>query len=272
MDKSTCFDRCSQNYFDRPSPLHAIIQSGPLNAKFSGPLRHSQPLSTELENMIAPCVVALLNTSCPATVVWRVTKIVIDAVNAIFAGWTLTHIGVKIFKTFSPAITNRDAAPSISRVGFVVFAIAAIKNACPNGVFGCVCHAMCRVFPCGNFLAQATTTLCVTCSQTLSGVHGPIAAIALAQPLGFSVACCSDKTEHNKSAKTLAAYILYISVWNWNYLWGMITHGIRTSFAATEQVVGTLSRCSRYFFAWLLPVYFSTDRRATKVVAGGISP
>jgi hypothetical protein len=74
----------------------------------------------------------------PATIFRRVIAIGIDAVDALFVGWSLAHVGKKVGETVGsrPAFADFDPATSVQRILRIFRVVAPLVHVVPRFVLG----------------------------------------------------------------------------------------------------------------------------------------
>lgn len=135
--KPALTNRCSEGGFSGPM---LNVNSGPnrsgVDAGNVGPLGYGKGSSSKLNEAAASPIPCLLTSGCPFAIGRLVVSEVISALNAVFRGWPLTHIGKKIFKS-SPSFAQLNAATAIKFVVGIVLISAPAIDATPNVVNGC---------------------------------------------------------------------------------------------------------------------------------------
>ena len=132
----------------------------------------SQRQRARLASVFVAFVALLLRAGGPATVIWRVWPIVIDAVHRVFRGRPSTHISKEGLKGTAPAVADHNSAPAISEIGLISRVEAARLHPKPRSVF------------CGVGRVQGFAVSSSQPSRKLSG----IAATANRVPLRKAVA------------------------------------------------------------------------------------
>lgn len=85
---------------------------------------------------VAP-VATLLRLSGPLAVIRRVRPVIVNALDRMFRGWLLSHVGIEALKRTDPVIANFDASAAVPCVGGIVLVQAAFFHAAPRLVFRC---------------------------------------------------------------------------------------------------------------------------------------
>lgn len=99
----------------------------------------------------------LLFSGSPATILWGVVSIAIDAINRVFRARARPHVFVKVGEG-PPSLANRNAACPIERPRNVTWLRASTNHAIPNLVLSCS-------FPAArNGLRHAVSTVNLDCS------------------------------------------------------------------------------------------------------------
>src|SRR5262245_2549273 len=112
----------------------------------------------------------LLRCGCPPTILRKITKIVIDAIDAQTRRW-VAHVGVEIFKS-QPARANRDAAAAVIGIDSASRVKTARLHATPALVGAIARQAVLREelsSPfCRHFFIKAAAALRASAPQTPS--------------------------------------------------------------------------------------------------------
>lgn len=192
------------------------------NIQFTRP--QSKRLSFSLKGVhhIVSPVIRLLSLCRPTTIFRRVIPVVVNSVERVFWRGTCAHIGVKIYKGFSPTVANGNSSASIQTISLVGNPITAPKHSTPSGMFLCITHAVLgtafiprQVLAVGLPL-QTTTTLRMFADQPLSGGNFPITTRALTQPFTAAGGGFAQVTQNGQATKLPTSQINEIvSLWQW---------------------------------------------------------
>lgn len=71
----------------------------------------------ESEPAIPDCYASVphvFRACCPPAIVWRVTAIVVDAVNLMIGGWARAHVRIKVVKRVQPTLADDDPPPPVA--------------------------------------------------------------------------------------------------------------------------------------------------------------
>lgn len=83
-----------------------------------------------------PCsILRLFLGSGPSTIRRLIISIIIDSVNRMPNGWSLSHIGKKIFKRGRPSFAHRDSSTSIAMIRTAFCITTASDHVLPNNIF-----------------------------------------------------------------------------------------------------------------------------------------
>ncbi len=150
--------------FWTPSSTIPSIEKKVANTQDLRPLLEisSLPLELNVDQIIA--VPALLQSTCPAAVAWRVVLVVVNAVQAPLArvlGW-VSHVCREVLK-LQPSFANGDAASSVAVIPVSLGVEASFLHCSPSAV-GLGAFPLLPLRP--DFSLKASTTL------NPSRVHG----------------------------------------------------------------------------------------------------
>lgn len=207
MRKSPSPNMSCQSFFNRPPFVYASAQGRSANTYLFGPLCKSKPLPLILKNIIASPIVALFCVGCPSAIVWRIPKIVVNALHAMLWPWTLTHISEKLFKAILPLWADHNTSPAVTSIRFICGATATIKDSEPDPIFYSFAQAVTPRLITSHFFTKATTTVGVTCCHVVAISDNLVSAIALAKPPRNLSLRFANKTKHDQPPEPLAGQI-----------------------------------------------------------------
>jgi hypothetical protein len=133
--------------------------------------------------MIPSCIIALFTFCNPATILFRIWAIIVDAIQRMLWGRAWPHVGVELSKRLTPCGTNGNPP---SPVMFKVFPgrhIASLFHVGPDTVFGKAPHAMSASPGHTEIFHQASTTASVTSSQAMGFGNESGSAFTPTQPV-----------------------------------------------------------------------------------------
>lgn len=102
-------------------------------------------------------IAILLAAGCPATIVWGVIAVVVDAVNGVIGRWLWTHVENKIAEN-TPPLADCDAAFPVVLIIAAIRVIAALKHVRPCSIFW-------RTMP------RMVTARAIFCKKTAAGTY-----------------------------------------------------------------------------------------------------
>lgn len=126
--------------------------------------------------MIVRFIITLFVASSPCTVLRAIITVIINALKRIFTTRTFAHICQKIFNVV-PSLTNRDTAPTITRIQFIGRKETSLNHIVPCGVQGVIGSSMSQL--------NAPTRLCVTRTQVTVYFDALRSAFTLAKPRSY---------------------------------------------------------------------------------------
>lgn len=80
----------------------------------------------------------------PAAVSWLVITVIVDAINRVFLGWPLAHIGKEVFEGFEPSRTDGNASRSVNSEFLSARHCASLTQITPSVKFRAIRHAVRR--------------------------------------------------------------------------------------------------------------------------------
>ncbi len=87
-------------------------------------------------------VAALLLCGCPPAISWFVIAIVVNPIQGMLRGWTITHVVVKVFLV-TPSFADGYSASTVVRVIGAFLAFASPSHSYPRPICWGIAHAMC---------------------------------------------------------------------------------------------------------------------------------
>jgi hypothetical protein len=144
------------------SPPHNLLA----NSQFFCPLNARLGYSVIGNIHVISGVSSLLFTRGPSAIIGRIVTIIINSINRIFAGQSFPHIGIKVFKGVSPAITNSNTSSTITRIIRIIRIGTTIDKSSPYSIFGAFPHSMFCIEVPGIFFLPTSTTCRCTPKQT----------------------------------------------------------------------------------------------------------
>ena len=148
----------------------------------------------------------LFSRCSPSTIRRRIRKIVIDSVNRVNHGWTLSHIS-KERGEGSPFITDRNASSPITRKAWVVRIGASLNHMVPGLISAG--SVLTRTVPVNGIRLNSAISLQTAATlnafaQLIRHSRNCFSAITLTHPQ-HALAALSNRIECCKSAKTLSS-------------------------------------------------------------------
>ncbi len=176
-------------------------------------------------------IAVLFTVGSPLAVVWVVALRVVYALKG--ESWrALAHVRDKVLKV-SPAVTDFDAARSVSWVIGILRVVAAPAHRSPNGIVF-RCRLMCRrAMSASAFSLPASTACCIAAHKIAASDNRVEAAYAQAMPhherrtSAFSGCERREPTEHATSQVQCA--------WMKFHLWSMCASMMRLTSSAIEM-------------------------------------
>jgi hypothetical protein len=101
----------------------------------------------------------------PTTITRLIIAVIIDAVNAMVHGRSMSHIAQKSFETILPLLTYHDSTSAISRIDATSRIEASLDDALPNAMLGASGFAVCDNLLPDLFASPASTALNVSIKQ-----------------------------------------------------------------------------------------------------------
>ncbi|HYT24738.1 MAG TPA: hypothetical protein VEW05_31430 [Candidatus Polarisedimenticolia bacterium] len=190
--------------------MNSIINRGPFNSQFSGPLGARHFFTIVFDPMVHSHIVLLRDPCSPAAVAWLIISVIIAAINAM-RFWRIAHIGIEILK-LQPPLANPYSSGSV----FVIFSALGISTSLfhrtPNPIDFGVRQPMAE----SPFLA--TTASRMPRSEMESAHALCLAAIATAFPIKNRIArgtCVpAIKAEHDQMSEFFPGQV-YKSFVSW---------------------------------------------------------
>lgn len=97
--------------------------------------QHPHGYSWNIHGCHSPAsIVGLLLARGPSAISRFVIAIIVDAINRVKRGWPFANISGKYLKTVIPSLADTDPSTTVSRIAFVIFALASIFHASPNQI------------------------------------------------------------------------------------------------------------------------------------------
>lgn len=204
---SALADATSENFFSRPAALYSVSERPGIYTRFSRPLRNGASLAAKLDKVIGRLIISLLGCRCPSAVIWRVTQIIVDAIDAIFVTWAWPHISEKLLETMPPLVANGDSAPPIPTVMRLIRIFTARNHRLPNSMLTCFAPPMCSCKATDRFPLEASATGDFPCCQISATNYLVVSTLAGAQPSSFPLGQSPDIAKHGQPTEHLPSQI-----------------------------------------------------------------
>lgn len=174
--------------------------------------------TTAIRKLAASRVRVLLRSSGPATIVWAVAAIIVDAINtqAIKVAAVSRPLGEE-FKTGRPFVANRDSSAAVQRPADRFRVGAPRLHARPDSEQARPTLAMRLLALRSNVVLQATTGKRCATAQLVTHDDFLGAALATAKPCDVSLAVASPRN-NGVSAEFLAGEVDGGASWHWRIL------------------------------------------------------
>jgi hypothetical protein len=192
-----------QSAFDAPSKVQSTVK------RFLGKMEHFCQISYASRNSeygnysILARISGLLSPSSPSAIIFAVTIIVVNALNA-FALGSYSHVFKKTLERM-PSFANSNSPPAVIFVVRIRFATASVQHMQPSCVSGgqFTIRSM-AVFP-HDVSPQTTARMDMTIEKQFIFNSSEVAAVALNNGATSSVLCrWGSLSEDNKSSKSFA--------------------------------------------------------------------
>lgn len=158
-------NRLGEGIMNRHAFFDTIIIRWAAHSKVCQPLRECFFNSVHFDNVVRSFIVRLLLYISPSTIFGTIVTIVINAINRVFLGRSLSHIFKKVFKGIKPSIAHFYSPFAIITIVLVCFIVTPSFHIEPSIVFWCFSFAMfgLSLFYCVDLVA--TTRLCIPVFQ-----------------------------------------------------------------------------------------------------------
>ncbi len=200
----TSFRWQSQSVFGRPSSFESAMDCTLGYIYNFRPFCYCLCLIVESYEAIRSLISMLLSRCRPSAIFWRVVTIIINSINRIFRGWSLSHISKKVLKRINPALTDSYSASTVIFILINIFIVASLFYTNPDFIFRDTVFAM---FGSLFFLVTTTTYSCFSFSfQFIATDNFRISTFTLAFPASSSIFNVR-KFNHFQSSKFLPCEI-----------------------------------------------------------------
>jgi hypothetical protein len=171
---------------------------------FQSPLSQITRFAVKFKHPVIAFICALFQSRCPSTVLGAIIAVVVFAVKRMALAWAQSHISAKVFKRFSPTITDLDPSTAVVVKHRIVWVSASLNHRTPNIIFGRFTAAVSNT----HFTKITTTRCCSTVSQTASLCRKFFAAIAnTKKPCGAVCSVRFIQTNYRYFSESLSGYI-----------------------------------------------------------------
>ena len=151
-----------------------------VDAEMPAPLADVFGNAINSDRNIASLVVVLLGACSPTTVFRRVVTFVINSINSVFIGRSLTHVSKEVFKR-KPSFAKGDASSSVVMIESVVLVGTPLLDATPCFIDRRVKHSVRCILSAAVASARLAVLLLF---KVVSASNNSIPALAQAIPLG----------------------------------------------------------------------------------------
>ena len=187
-----------------PEPTHRT-------SDFVCPLRQILRATVKCQKHITTIIVALLLTCGPTAILLTVRPIIVLALQR-QPWWSRPHINVEIFKTISPAITDRDAPAAVMNKNRMFRVITSTIHTIPNVIVRRSSHAMRTTTITNAFSLKTSARLCAASSQRPLTYGCAAAAVAPAQPIPRPICAWSiDFLYYNQTTESLCGQVEFVA-------------------------------------------------------------
>lgn len=131
----------AKGFINRPPESKSSRNAGYRKTRNFSPFRQAPSFSAKRNQMIVPPVSGLFRLSSPSAIFRTVWAVVINTVNRVFFGRTLSHVFQKMSKIFPP-FTNGYASRSVFVIGGMVGVLATTSHRVPTFIHGVIGKAM----------------------------------------------------------------------------------------------------------------------------------
>ena len=136
-----------------------------LQAEAFFPLSNSLFFSHKNNVVVSTFINALLRSSRPIAIFWRIPEIIIASLYRMFFRRSCAHIGVKSPKIFGPPFTHTNASPAIMRIFWPVRIATPTKHSKPDLVLWSLSKPMGNGSLAGCFSPKTSARLGIPASQ-----------------------------------------------------------------------------------------------------------
>ena len=178
------------------------------NPRFLTGNRQRQTLSFYRHEEGCSLVVVLGSENRPNAVVFAISPIVIDALDAMSVGWFGTHVCEELSKVFAPFERDRNAAAAIAGIIWAVGVVAAVLHTAPRSILRRASFPFDSSMRRQTCRARAAASNRVAGSQTISSDDLLIAAITPTEPKCVAMLTDVRKRQHDQSSIALASEVL----------------------------------------------------------------
>jgi len=187
--------KCTLN---RPTSPQSRSQGGAFYSSDFSPFRGTVGHTVKRKPYIVPFVSSLFFTGRPLTVVWGVVSLIINTVNRMFFGGSITHIRQEVLK-LTPSIAHGNSPAAITRVRFIIGICAALNNMRPRSVFRSASKSMRSFFRFINL--QTATGLRRTIGKAGAVYNNIRTALTFAKPSESAVFIPLNRYKSNESTE-----------------------------------------------------------------------
>lgn len=151
--------------------------------------------------------ISLLLCLCgPTAVIWAVSGVVVDSVQA-GSVWPNTHVCPEVLKRLTPAVANEYATATIPTKNGTTWIVAAVNHSDPRRVSRSPFFTPCSSVGSSRINLCATTTYALPRTKCAAGPSSRVPAVALTLPHDGTATSLVGFADHHKASKSLSGQI-----------------------------------------------------------------
>ncbi len=223
-------DRGCQSFFRCPASIEPVPYQQWVKMKLSCPLRSIHRSSLEGYHAILSRVIGLFASCGPATILRRVTQIVINPFKCESFSVRRAHIRKEVYKGAAPSVADGDPSGTVISVTGISGIRTPLIHLAPDIVDAGFTVSMSKMSGTPACFVEAPTTANAVLGppQGVTNRDSCFAAVALTEPSTFTLSTARHLTQCHKATKSLASYVSrrldMLSRASYNSIW----HGLHS--------------------------------------------
>lgn len=122
-------------FVECPSLRQPTYKHWDINIRPACPVRQAERYAIVRDEVVVALISGLGRAVCPAAVLRRIRTVIVDSIDAVLDGWSLTHVGNECLEVIAPSIAHCDSTSTVGSKTMVRSVVTPSLYAGPYTIF-----------------------------------------------------------------------------------------------------------------------------------------